>query len=165
MLTSITHLTGLTTDASADNYIPELGAVVDAFVNNNTGPGPNAAPLLLKFDFRKGAKFDQGWNLLCIDLTVNHLVATLNLVPAVLRPTIPPNATIYFRAALTRKMKTFHKFHRQSRPRRRPDGQMEIPAQVTARVTQVRRATNERNKRNGRLAKVWTMSARPINYN
>jgi hypothetical protein len=154
MLFSITFLTLLTTDYSADNYIPELPAVIDDFINNGIGAGPNAAAGLLKFDFRPGASFTVGWNQLCIELVVNHVTATLNLVPAILRPILPNNIRVYLTAAVQTKMKSYFKFYKQSRPRRLPTGVDETPAEVSARVTLARSNANNRNKQQGRVASV-----------
>jgi hypothetical protein len=154
MLSSITELTGLTTDVSADDYIPEIPAVVDNYILNGIGPGPNAAPLQLRFDFRPGASFTTGWNQICIALLVDHILATFDLVPAILRPILPQNSRVYVTAAVQTKMKTYFKYFKQSRARRLPTGLDETPAQVSARVTAARSSANIRNKQQGRVATV-----------
>jgi hypothetical protein len=154
MLSSITYFTGLDKDTSADIYVPEDGFVVDAFMYNNVGNGPTEAPSQLRFDFRPGAVFEEGWNLQCINIIVHHIIASLNLIPDMLRPTMPANAEIYFRLATTTKIRTYHWFYKQSCPCRLPNGQDETPAQVIACIAKTRNETNELNKRSGRIASV-----------
>lgn len=149
MLESITYYTKLKQEASVDGYIPEDPAVVDAFNLNHLGPGPLNAEGALKLDFRVGASFEEGWNRICIDLIVSHILEALNSTPPPLRPVLPDYPEVYLLSATINKMKSFQRNYKLSRTR----GQ-ETVEEACARAVATRSAANEKNKLSGRRSSV-----------
>jgi hypothetical protein len=111
--------------------------------------GPLNEEGALKFNFRVGASFEEGWNRVCIDLIVSHILEALKSTPAPLQPVLPDYPEVYLLLATINKMKSFQRNYKLSCTR----GQ-ETVGEACACAAATWSAANKKNKLSGRCSSV-----------